>query len=194
LLLAALFHDTGKPARRSIDPDGKLHFKDHETASAEVARRYAIAARLSNAEVERLTAIVRGHMLPVKMVKRGAPPSRLEIYRFFRNVGVAGVEICLLTLADTLAVYGAGLPHDVWIENLEVTRTLLEAYWEKNAEIVSPPALVNGNDLIASLNIVAGPRVGEVLEAIREAQAVGEVTNREQALGLAQTLVNLQEK
>jgi len=65
----------------------------------------------------------------------------------------------------------------------------VEAYWEKNEEIVSPQARVNGNDLIASLQISAGPQVGELLEAIREGQASGEITSCEQALALARSLL-----
>lgn len=189
LLLAALFHDAGKPAQRTIEPDGRVLFRNHETSGADIARRYAIAARLSRAEMERLYTIVHGHMLPVRLTKNAEPPSRVEIYRFFRSLGEAGVDVCLLALADTLAVYGTGLPQEVWIKNLEVVRALLEAYWEKNAEIVSPPALVNGNDLIDSLAISAGPRIGEFLEAIREAQVAGEVTNREQALDLVRSFL-----
>lgn len=33
-----IFHDCGKPYCRSVDFDGKVHFKDHEKVSAKVAR------------------------------------------------------------------------------------------------------------------------------------------------------------
>jgi len=33
-----IFHDCGKPYCRSVGDDGKVHFKDHEKISAEVAR------------------------------------------------------------------------------------------------------------------------------------------------------------
>jgi putative nucleotidyltransferase with HDIG domain len=185
LLLAALLHDIGKPARRQVDGNGKAHFKDHEALGAEMTRKIATAYRLSNAEVERLVTIVGGHMLPVRMTKAADAPSRREIYRFFRQSGAAGVDICLLNLADTLAVYGPGLPQEVWVRNLEVARSLLEGYWEKASELVSPPALLNGNDLMQDLRMEPGPKVGEILEAIREAQAAGEVSDRAQAIEMA---------
>lgn len=38
------------------------------------------------------------------------------------------------------------------------------------------------------LGLAAGPQIGLLLEAIREAQAAGEVTDRESALALARRL------
>jgi hypothetical protein len=58
---------------------------------------------------------------------------------------------------------------------------LLEAWWEQPQEIISPPALLNGNDLMQQFNLKPGPQVGQLLELIREAQVAGEVSNRAQA-------------
>ncbi len=45
-----------------------------------------------------------------------------------------------------------------------------------------PKPLLNGNDLISMFDLKPGPRLGETLESLREAQAVGEVNSREQAV------------
>jgi hypothetical protein len=71
---------------------------------------------------------------------------------------------------------------------LEVVQLLLQAYWEQRDELVSPPALINGNDLISELCLAPGPQIGKILEVIREAQATGRVQTREQALALARGL------
>ena len=42
--------------------------------------------------------------------------------------------------------------------------------------IVDPPRLLTGRDIIARLGVPEGPAVGRLLEALREAQAAGEVT------------------
>jgi len=47
---------------------------------------------------------------------------------------------------------------------------------------VVPAKLVDGHDLIHIFGLSPGPKIGEVLEAVREAQASGEVTTREEAL------------
>ena len=121
------------------------------------------------------------------MAQAGKAPTRRTIYRFFRDCGPAGVDICLLFLADCLATYESALPGDLWRNYLEVIYRLLYAYWEQREELVSPPVLVNGHDLISELSLTTGPQIGRLLELIREAQATGQVKSREQALKLARS-------
>ena len=45
-----------------------------------------------------------------------------------------------------------------------------------------PPKLIDGHDLINIFGRSPGPKIGELLEAVRETQAAGEITTREQAL------------
>jgi tRNA nucleotidyltransferase/poly(A) polymerase len=190
LFLAALYHDAGKPQAYQQDADGRIRFLHHEQISAGLAARRGQALPLSNEEVDRLVRMVRHHMRPHHMAQTGKEPTRRTIYRFFRDCGSSGVDICLLSLADCLATYESTLPQDLWANYLDVVRLLLQAYWEQNEQMVSPPALVNGHDLIEELSLPPGPQIGRLLELIREAQATGRVENREQALKLARSLAN----
>jgi putative nucleotidyltransferase with HDIG domain len=185
VILAALFHDVGKPHTRQNDPDGRIRFLEHEQVSARLASLWATRMHLSSQEIERLVVVVRNHMRPLLLAKLADPPSRRAVYRFFHTSGEAGVDICLLSLADTLATYGPTLPQEVWTHQLDVVRMLLEAWWEEPERMVSPPALLNGGDIIRELGLQPGPQIGQLLEAIREAQAAGEISSREQALALA---------
>jgi len=99
------------------------------------------------------------------------------------------VDICLLSLADVLATYGPTLPQERWTRHLDVVSTLLGAWWEDKTEKILPPALVDGDDLRDLLQLPPGPLIGYLLEAIREAQASGEVHDREEALNLARSLL-----
>lgn len=177
----------------------------HLMEAADIARQRALDLRLSNIEVERVYTIVHNtHRLEI--MAKGAlgdyvsegwketqipldPALRTEIYRFFRDVGPAGVEICLLWLADALSSYGTDLPQETWVRQLNVARALLESWWEYKAERISPPALIGGRDLMDFLEMPAGPEVGRLLEEIRTSQAAGLVTDRDQALDLARTLM-----
>jgi len=189
LNFVALYHDVGKPLTRSVDADGRIRFFEHEQVGADVAAARGHALRLSNAEIDRLRAIVRYHTRPILLAQAGGIPSRKAVYHFFRDAGGGGVDICLFTLADTLATYGTTLPQEKWAGLLDVVRQLLESCWERPQEAVTPPPLVNGHDLIESLGISPGPRLGELLEAIREAQAEGQITSREEALEFALTYI-----
>lgn len=185
LLLAALYHDTGKPTAAQRDIDGRIRFLNHENVGAQIVRNRGQAYRLSNLEVERLETIVRHHLRPLHLIKNEDLPSRRSIYRYFRDVDAAGVDICLLSLADTLASYGSSLPQEVWARHIDVTRALLEAWWEQKEDQVSPPPLISGNDLIKMLGLKPGPQIGQLLEEIREAQASGEVCDRASAIEFA---------
>jgi poly(A) polymerase len=185
LFLAGLYHDVDKPGARQITGDGHVHFIGHEDSGARTAVHRAQELALSQNEAQRLETIVAGHMRIHLLAQAGPAPSRRAIYRYFRRTGPAGVDICILSLADTLATYGPALPPETWSTELEICHQLLAAWWEHPAETVSPPRLLTGDDLISSFDLVPGPHIGELLAAIQEAQACGEITNRQQALEYA---------
>lgn len=184
LFLAGLYHDTGKRSTQCRDEKGRIRFYEHERVSTELATERARSLRLSNAEIDRLALIVHNHMRPLLLAQTAAQPSRRAIYRYFRSAGPAGIETGLLSLADGLATYGPTLPRETWAQQLSVVRTLFEAWWEQPEQTVSPPVLVNGRDIIDIFDLGPGPEIGRILEAVREAQAAGQVNSREQALSL----------
>ena len=189
LFFAALYHDIAKPLVRSTDSDGRIRFLEHEIKGAEIAVERARSLHLSNDEIDRLRRIVRSHMrihsLMWEMLNRQKPPSRRAIYRFFRDTREAGVDVILLSLADLRAVYEHSLPESTWAAALDVARIMLENWWERPAETISPPRFLDGHELMDAFALSPSPRVGEILEAIREAQAMGEINNRDEALDFA---------
>jgi poly(A) polymerase len=191
LKLAGLLHDNGKVVTRSVDENGKLHFIGHDTAGAKLAAQRGIALTLSKEESARLKRIVEGHMLlhflskdPL-LVRESQPEGKRNVYRFLRKSGAAGIDICLLSLADVMAAYGPELPVERWLAELEVVEAMFSAWFEKYDQIVSPPRQVTGKDLMRELRVKPGKRMGELLNAIEEAQACGEVADREQVMAFA---------
>ena len=186
LFFAALYHDIAKPATKIVEAGGRIRFLGHEGAGAEVAAGRAKALKLSNDEVGRVQTIIANHMRihfhASRLENDKQPPSRKAIYRFFRDTGEAGVDLIVLGLADLRGVRGRTLSQETWSSGLDVARLLLENYWEKPEETVRPPRFIGGGDLMRELDIQAGPVVGELLRAIGEAQATGEVSSREQAI------------
>lgn len=189
LFFAALYHDICKPDTKTMDEHGRIRFFDHDLKGAEVVTERALAFNLSNDEIERLQSIVRHHMrihfFADRLEREGQTPSRKAVYRFFRDSSKAGVDLILLALADVRATRANDLTVAAWGAYLDVARILLEHYWEKPEEVVAPPRLLDGNDLIKELNLVPGPLIGQLLELIRENQAVGKITTKEQALDFA---------
>jgi putative nucleotidyltransferase with HDIG domain len=189
LLLAALYHDVGKPSCQYIQEGGHIRFRDHEHIGAKLLAERCEELRLSNVEISRLQLIVNNHMRPLSLVQADNLPGRRTIYRFYRDCHEAGIDICLLSLADTLATYGPSLPQEIWTHHLDVIRILMEAYWEQNQEKVAPPTLLNGDELIRVFNLEPGPQIGRLLEAIRESQASGEVHDYDDAIKFARTFL-----
>jgi hypothetical protein len=185
LFMAALYHDAAKPQTQQVDEGGRLRFFNHDVIGADLVAARARLLHLSNDEIDRLKSIVRHHMRPIFLANSGDTPSPRAVYRFFRDTGEAGVDICFLSLADVLATYGSTLPADVWERHLDVVRLLLEAWWDYPRQRIAPPELLRGHDLIDELGLKPGVQIGELLEFIREAQIAGQVTDRESALALA---------
>ncbi len=187
LKLAALLHDIGKPRTWSQGEDGRIHFYDHEPMGAQIAAARLRALRFSRDEVERARVMVGQHLRPAHLA-RTERVTRRAVYRYFRATGNAGVEVVLLSLADHLATWGPNLQEHRWARRLGMAETLLTHYFERHEEAVAPPPLITGHDLMTELGLDAGPKIGRLLEALREAQAVGEVKTRDEALALASQL------
>ena len=192
LFLAALYHDIAKPTCKEIDENGQARFWGHDVQGAEMASVRARGLVLSNEETQRLETIIRNHMRPLFHVNRltdeQKAPSRRAVYRFFRDTGPAGVDTCILELADLRASYEQTLPQGTWAAALEGVCAFLQNWYEKPAESIAPPALMDGNDLMRELTLKPGKQIGFLLESIREAQAVGEISTRDEALRLARKL------
>ena len=196
LFFAALYHDVAKPSNRSVDDDGRIRFFGHETEGALVAANRMRELHLSNDEIDRVQRVIRHHMRIHSMVSRlfneQDQPSRRAIYRFFRDAREAGVDLIILSLADLRATYEHTLPEDLWKTALDVCRMLLENYWERPAEVVKPPSFLDGHEVMDAFALMPSPQVGKLLEAIREAQAMGEISTKDEALAFGRAWLDAQ--
>lgn len=188
LFFAALYHDAGKPGTATTGEDQRRHFYRHEHAGSPLIVQRCVALALSNAEVDWIEQIVRQHMRIHHLANQVSELTPRAIYRYFKATGGAGVAVALLSLADLLATYGPTITREALDAELHVCQRLLEAWWERPQELVNPPRLVNGSDLIQILKINAGPQIGDILESIRLAQVEGKVKTRESGLELARRL------
>jgi len=184
LKLAALLHDVGKPARYSQDPEGRIRFLGHDAAGVAIAGQVLRRLRLNNAEVQLGETIVRHHMRPLLLAGKGDASTR-AIYRFFRDTRAGGVEVLLHALADHEATCSAQAGVECGLALAGLVGRMLADYWERSQECISPPILIDGHDLLRQFGLQPGPQIGDLLEAVREAQASGEVQTRDEALALA---------
>ena len=180
LKLAALLHDVAKPRTKAIDVGGRMRFLGHAKEGAIITTAILERLRFSAKEVKLMETMVRYHLRPGQMSQDGFPSHR-AIYRYFRDTGEAGVDILFLSLADHLATRGPQLNMTHWQRHSQTVDYVLTQRFEQEALVV-PPKLVDGHDLINIFGMSPGPKIGELLEQVREAQASGELATREEAL------------
>jgi len=187
LKLAALLHDIAKPQTKAIDERGKMRFLGHPQDGAETARAILERLRFTTKEAKLVEIVIRYHLRPGQMSHEDDPPSRRAIYRYFRDTGEAGIDILFFSLADHLATRGPSLNLAYWREHADMVEYVLSQRLEQES-VIAPPKLVDGHDLIDIFGIKPGPKMGELLEAVREAQASGELSTREEALAYIEHL------
>jgi tRNA nucleotidyltransferase/poly(A) polymerase len=175
LFWAALAHDWGKPAMRSIDEDERAHFYEHDQWGAMLVGHRGTELKLAADEIAYLSRLVNEHMRPGYLA-HDFPPSRRAIYRFYRDAGDSGPECALLSLADSMATHAAEPLPANWRQHLGATELMLRAFFRDHAGQVAPAPLLNGHQLMTDLGLKPGPVVGKLLDDLREAQAVGEVS------------------
>jgi putative nucleotidyltransferase with HDIG domain len=187
LRFAALFHDLGKPAVRTVAEDGRILFMGHDAEGArivrEVCRRLRTSRRLSSyLESLTLNHLRLGFLVHVRQL------SRREIYEYLRGTHPESVDVTLLTVADRLATQGERTRREAIDAHLELARAMIaEALaWRRDGPPQSP---IRGDELAAELGIAPGPELGRLIEEIEAAVFEGEVHTADDAIALARDLV-----
>jgi tRNA nucleotidyltransferase/poly(A) polymerase len=156
-------------------------------ADEDGAAARADALRLSSAEKARLAAIVSAREAAVLRMET---VSLLDLHRWWRALGEAGVDAIILALAEHLGRAGVMLDQDSWLTLLERAQQILGAFFEAHDSIVDPPALISGTMLMETLGLKPGRQIGMLLDLIREGQVRGEIRTVEDALRAARAALN----
>jgi hypothetical protein len=125
---------------------------------------------------------IAAHRRRLGQLRAAGTITRRDVYRFFCDTGEAGLDLLFLFLADRWAAQEVRSDLGQWEGDVKFASALLRDYYERHTEVISPPKLISGDDLMDTFGLEEGPRLGELLEAVREAQAVGEIRTRREAL------------
>ena len=189
--LAILLHDTGKPLTRSIDEENnaRIRFLGHEKESAKIVRQIMHRYRFSGQSSNFVEKVVAHHMRPL-LLTSAATMSRRAIYRFFRETGgkgfEAGLAVALHAIADHRATYAPGTGQQAGERLWQVIDKLITVYFAQRDQVIDPPPLLTGQDLIKVLDLDEGRLIGVLLNRLKEAQATGQINNRAEALDFIQ--------
>ena len=189
LKLAALLHDIAKPQTKGPDQNGRIRFLGHSEQGADMVQFRLPTLRMARRTTDLVSTMVLHHLRPSQLRERDQMPSTRAIYRYYRDVGDAAVDTLYLAMADFLAARGPELSPERWNNYARMIATVLEAGATPPAREEGPRTLVNGHDLMETFSISPGRRIGALLDKLREAEAVGEISSRDEAIALAGQLL-----
>jgi poly(A) polymerase len=164
LAYGCLLHDVAKPACFRQEAE-RITFYGHTETGAAMAEEILKRLKRPRAVWERVAYLVRNHLRHVQ-----APQMRLStLKRFLREEGID--ELLELVRIDALSSNG----------DLQYYRFCKERLAELDQEVIRPPPLVRGEDLIA-LGFTPGPIFADILRQVEDQQLGGELKSREEAL------------
>lgn len=179
--LAAILHDIAKPETRILTESGRIRFFGHAQKGALAVEKILERLRFSKREISFISAIVKAHLRPVQMGPDAMLPTPRAVYRYLRDTGDAAVATLYLSLADHLAARGPALELDNFREHVTIVDYILGELGRQLKE-AGKPRLLNGNELQSYFGLKPGPEMGEILAAVEEAQATGEIKTRNEAI------------
>ncbi len=169
LAWGVLLHDVGKPPTFTppFGPDGRIRFDEHVEVGTRMAEEICRRFRFSNDDTAQIAALVANHLRfkDVPQMKTSTLKRFVRLDRFEEHLE--------LHRLDCNSSHGH-------LDNYHFVHRFLA---ETPPELVRPPRLVTGDDLIC-LGYRPGPPFHAILEAVEEAQLSGRVTTREDALRL----------
>lgn len=184
--LAGLLHDIGKPDTWVINEQGKHTFIGHDKLGAQMCLPLAKRLKWSKPLERFVEKLVRWHLRPGQLFQQGEPTDKAK-YRFYKTIGEELPELIVLALADFRSTCGPGLQDG----RREAEQNLLELLRNFSVYQVGQKKetrFLDGTELMELLGIGPGPVIGDMLEDILEAQALGEVKTYAEAASLAQKL------
>ena len=160
--LAGLLHDVGKPRTRALsEKTSDFTFYNHEQVGASMAAAWLKRYRFSNEQCERVTHLVRHHLVCYSDEWTDG-----AVRRFVKRVGVAALDDLLdLARADTLA---KGREVSEQLAALDRLRARIEAVQSAGAAFGTRELAIDGRDVMQQLACTPGPIIGKVLEALLE--------------------------
>jgi len=178
LKFIVLFHDVAKPQTAQREGE-KMRFIGHEKKGASIIKGIFKRLKFGKAEINIAEKVIHYHMRPGNLTQLPQITNR-AIYRYFRDLGKEGIDLLILSLADRYSYLRISKKPEEIVRHHKKILKIFRRYYEEK-EKVTPPKLINGYEVMKICQIPPGPRVGELLRLIEEAQAEGKIKTKEEA-------------
>jgi len=190
LKMALLLHDVGKPATRSTDAGGKVHFYGHGRRGAVLAADICNRLKCSRAESDYIGTVVRLHNRPLflYLLQSHNRLSNRAVARFFIHCADLAPAILIHAIADYAGK--RSVPGEDLKTYVRFIESLLAHYFDTHIKRQAEPGLLTGRDLITHFGLAPAPLFKKLLEKVETARLAGEIQNRQQALDLVSALLD----
>jgi len=183
LKYVALLHDCAKPecAKRCA---GKTRFLGHEKGGAAKIGKIFARLKMGKKETQIAKLLVENHMRPVSLSQTGTVTQRAS-FRLFRDIGANTPDLLLLALADwhSYKRIKTGKSKNLKMQEA-VLKELISRYYA-HLKKLDTPKIIDGNIIMNNLKLEPGPIIGQLLRLVAEAQALGKINTKAEALALA---------
>ena len=181
LKLAGFLHDIGKFSTWTIEEDtGRHRFIKHDDVGAKMSIPLLKKMNFSNKQVEYISSMIRNHIYPSQVMC--APEINDKIMmRYVRKMEDNSIDEIILAQADRLSARGEAVSDEMVNNNISNLKRLLKFYLDIRDTLEPLPVLLDGNDVMKILNIKPSKQLGQIMNALHEAQLSGDITTKEQA-------------
>ena len=188
LRLAGFLHDIGKYTTWTIEEDtGRHRFIKHDDVGAKMSVSLLKDLNFSNKQIDYISTIIKAHIYP-SHVMAALEISDKIMMRFIRRMEMNSIDNIIIAMADRLSARGPEITDEIIDKNLNSLNQLLNFYINVRDNLKPLPKLLSGHDVMQELNIKPSPKLGQIMEALHDAQLSGEVTTKEQALKFIRNL------
>ena len=187
LKIAGFLHDIGKFSTWTIEEDGRHRFIKHDDVGAKMCIQLLKDMKFSKKQIEYISSMIKNHIYPSNVIV--APDLNEKVMmRYLRKMGVNVIDNIILAKADRLSARGEAITNEIVKENIDGLDQLLNFYFEKRETLKPLPKLLDGNEIMVLKGIGQTPRLGEIINALKEAQLGGDITTKEDAIEFVKKL------
>lgn len=187
LKLAGFLHDIGKFSTWSIEPDtGRHRFIKHDDVGAKMVIPLLKRMAFSNKQIDYISTMIKNHIYPSSVMSAPEITDKIMM-RYVRKMESNAIDSIILAQADRLSARGPAISDDMVENNIQGLNRLLKFYLDVKDTLTPLPKLLDGNDVMKILNIKPSPKLGEIMNAIHEAQISGDILTRAHALEFLKT-------
>ena len=189
LKLAGFLHDIGKPSCWTIEEDtGRHRFIQHDSIGADLCIPILKQLKFSKKQIEYVKTLIKYHIYPSSLVSAQDVQDKAFL-KFYRKMDGYVIDVIILAMADRLSARGVKVTDDIVNNNISNLTKLLNDYLEKYKNLKPLPKLLNGKEIMNILNIKQSPKLGEVINELKEAQISGSVNTKEEAIEFVTNLM-----